>query len=116
MNNAAEIVDKIDFSKLHWKEVGLVPAIVQDHKDGCILMVAFMSKESLTKTLETKETWFYSRSREELWHKGHRSGEVQKIKELLYDCDNDTILVKVEQLGGAACHTGERSCFFNKVI
>jgi phosphoribosyl-AMP cyclohydrolase/phosphoribosyl-ATP pyrophosphohydrolase/phosphoribosyl-AMP cyclohydrolase len=111
-----EIAEKIDFSKLNWKGVGLVPAIVQDYKDNEILMVAFMSKESFQKTLETKETYFYSRSREELWHKGHKSGEVQKIKELYYDCDNDTILVKVEQLGGAACHTGSRSCFFNKII
>lgn len=114
--NTKEITDKIDFSKLNWKGVGLVPAIVQDYKDNEILMVAFMSKESFEKTLETKETYFYSRSREELWHKGHKSGEVQKIKELYYDCDNDTILVKVEQIGGAACHTGSRSCFFNRVI
>lgn len=114
--NTKDIVDKIDFSKLNWKGVGLVPAIVQDYKDNEILMVAFMSKESFEKTLETKETYFYSRSREELWHKGHKSGEVQKIKELYYDCDNDTILVKVEQIGNAACHTGSRSCFFNKVF
>lgn len=111
-----EVIDKIDFSKLNWKGIGLVPAIVQDYKDNEILMVAFMSKESFEKTLETKETYFYSRSREELWHKGHKSGEVQKIKELYYDCDNDTILVKVEQIGNAACHTGSRSCFFNRVI
>lgn len=116
MDSILDIVNKIDFSKMSWKGTGLVPAIVQDHKDGTVLMVAFMSKESLEKTLETKETYFYSRSREELWHKGHKSGEVQKIKELFYDCDSDTILVKVEQLGGAACHTGSRSCFFNKVF
>ena len=113
MNN---IVEKIDFTKIKWQEHGLVPAIVQDFKDNTVLMVAFMNKESLEKTLETKETYFYSRSRNELWHKGHKSGEVQKVKELYYDCDNDTILVKVEQIGGAACHTGKRSCFFNKVI
>ena len=116
MQDLLKIADEIDFSKLSWKGIGLVPAIVQDIKDNEILMVAFMSRESLLKTLETKETYFYSRSREELWHKGHKSGEVQKIKELYYDCDNDTILVKVEQIGGAACHTGKRSCFFNKVI
>ena len=114
--NPIETIDKINFSKLNWKGIGLVPAIVQDYKDNEILMVAFMNKESLHKTLETKETYFYSRSREELWHKGHKSGEVQKVKELYYDCDNDTILVKVEQIGGAACHTGSRTCFFNRVI
>ena len=111
-----KIIEQIDFSKINWRGVGLVPAVVQDYKDNEILMVAFMSKESLELTLEKKETYFYSRSRNELWHKGHKSGEVQKVKELYYDCDNDTILVKVEQVGGAACHTGKRSCFFNKVI
>ena len=115
MNNQ-EIINKIDFSKIKWNEIGLVPCIVQDYKDKEILMVAFMNKESLEKTLDTKETYFYSRSRNELWHKGHKSGEVQKVKELYYDCDNDTILVKVEQISGVACHTGKRSCFFNKVI
>ena len=111
-----QIVNKIDFSKLSWNEIDLVPAVVQDYKDNEILMVAFMNKESLEMTLKTKETYFYSRSRNELWHKGHKSGEVQKVKELYYDCDSDTILVKVEQVGGIACHTGKRSCFFNKVI
>lgn len=114
MNN--EIVEKIDFSKIQWNEHSLVPAVVQDFKDNAVLMVAFMNKESLGLTLEKKETYFYSRSRNELWHKGHKSGEVQKVKELYYDCDSDTILVKVEQVGGAACHTGKRSCFFNRVI
>lgn len=111
-----EIIDKIDFSKIRWNDQNLVPAVVQHYLDGTVLMVAFMNKESLQKTLETKETYFYSRSRNELWHKGHKSGEVQKVKELYYDCDNDTILVKVEQVGRVACHTGARSCFFNKVI
>ena len=114
--NVEDTINKIDFSKFKWNEHGLVPAVVQDYKDNVILMVAFMNKESLKLTLERKETYFYSRSRNELWHKGHKSGEVQKVKELYYDCDNDTILVKVEQIGGAACHTGERSCFFNKAI
>ena len=111
-----QITNKIDFSKIKWNEIGLVPAVVQDYKDNAVLMVAFMNKESLELTLKNKETWFYSRSRNELWHKGHKSGEVQKVKELYYDCDNDTILVKVEQVGGAACHTGKRSCFFNRAI
>lgn len=111
-----QITNKIDFSKIKWNEVGLVAAVVQDYKDNEVLMVAFMNKESLELTLKNKETYFYSRSRNELWHKGHNSGEVQKVKELYYDCDNDTILVKVEQVGGVTCHTGKRSCFFNKVI
>jgi len=111
-----ETVNKINFSKIKWNDQNLVPAIVQDYRDSVILMVAFMNKEALEKTLATKETYFWSRSRNELWHKGHKSGEVQKVKELYYDCDNDTILVKVEQIGDVACHTGKRSCFFNKVI
>ena len=114
--NGNEIINKIDFSKIKWNEIGLVPAVVQDYKDSVVLMVAFMNKESLQKTLDTKETYFYSRSRNELWHKGHKSGEVQKVKELYYDCDSDTILVKVEQISGVACHTGKRSCFFNRVL
>lgn len=111
-----EVINQIDFLKIKWNEIGLVPAVVQDWKDGTVLMVAFMSKESLGLTIEKKETYFYSKSRNELWHKGHKSGEVQKVKELYYDCDNDTILVKVEQVGNVACHTGKRSCFFNRVI
>jgi len=113
---SSEIIEKIDFSKIKWNEIGLVPAVVQDYKDGAVLMVAFMNKTSLGLTVERKETYFYSRSRNELWHKGHKSGEVQKVKELYYDCDNDTILVKVEQVGDVACHTGKRSCFFNRII
>jgi len=116
MKNTTKIVSKIDFSKIKWNDQNLVPAVVQDYKDGVVLMVAFMNKESLELTLKKGETYFYSRLRNELWHKGHKSKEVQKVKELYYDCDNDTILVKVEQVGGAACHTGKRSCFFNRVI
>ena len=112
----SEILNKIDFSKIKWNDQNLVPAVVQDIEDSVVLMVAFMNEESLRLTLEKKETYFYSRSRNELWHKGHKSGEVQKVKELYYDCDSDTILIKVEQVGGTACHTGKRSCFFNRVI
>ena len=106
----------MDIDTLKFDEKGLIPAIVQDFKDGSVLMLAYMNKESLRKTLETKEMWYWSRSRKTLWHKGDTSGNVQKVKELYYDCDADTILVKVEQIGGIACHTGNRSCFFNKVI
>lgn len=106
----------MDLNKLKFDEKGLIPAIVQDYKDGTVLMLAYMNKESLQKTLETKEMWYWSRSRKELWHKGETSGNIQKVRELYYDCDADTILAKVEQVGGVACHTGKRSCFFNKII
>jgi phosphoribosyl-AMP cyclohydrolase len=92
----------------------LIPAIVQDVKTGQVLMLAYMNRESLQKTLETRETWFFSRSRNELWHKGATSGHIQKVMEIHGDCDDDALLVKVEQLGNA-CHTGEYSCFFNKI-
>jgi len=95
---------------------GLVPVIAQDHKDGAVLMLAYMNQESLKKTLETKEMWYWSRSRKVLWHKGDTSGHVQKVKELYYDCDADALLAKIEQVGDIACHTGNRSCFFNKMI
>ena len=89
---------------------GLVPAIVQDAATGTVLMLAYMNRQSLEKTLETGTTWFYSRSRQELWNKGATSGNVQTVKEMFYDCDGDTLLVKVEQTG-AACHEGTYSCF-----
>jgi phosphoribosyl-AMP cyclohydrolase / phosphoribosyl-ATP pyrophosphohydrolase len=101
----------IPVEKICYDERGLVPAIVQDYLDGTVLMMAWMSQESLIKTLETSETWFWSRSREELWHKGATSGHIQKVKSIRYDCDSDALLVGVEQLGDIACHTGERSCF-----
>jgi phosphoribosyl-AMP cyclohydrolase / phosphoribosyl-ATP pyrophosphohydrolase len=96
---------------IRYDERGLVPAIVQDHLDGTVLMMAWMNRESLQKTLDTGETWFWSRSRQELWHKGATSGQIQTLRELRYDCDSDALLVTVEQAGNVACHTGERSCF-----
>lgn len=101
----------IPVEKIRYDERGLVPAIVQDYLDGTVLMMAWMNRESLQKTLDTGETWFWSRSREELWHKGATSGHLQKVRSLRYDCDSDTLLVTVEQIGDIACHTGERSCF-----
>jgi phosphoribosyl-ATP pyrophosphohydrolase/phosphoribosyl-AMP cyclohydrolase len=92
-------------------ENGLVPAIIQDEKSGQVLMMAYMNQESLEKTLATGRTCFFSRSRQELWMKGETSGHVQKVKQILYDCDGDTLLIKVEQTG-AACHTGHYSCFY----
>lgn len=99
---------------LKFDEKGLIPAIVQDAKSGKVLMVAYMSKESLKITLREKRTCFYSRSRKELWRKGQTSGHIQKVKEIRYDCDKDALLIKVEQVG-AACHTGERSCFYRRI-
>ncbi|MBW4590211.1 bifunctional phosphoribosyl-AMP cyclohydrolase/phosphoribosyl-ATP diphosphatase HisIE [Aetokthonos hydrillicola Thurmond2011] len=101
----------IPLEKIRYDEQGLVPAIVQDHLDGTVLMMAWMSRESLQKTLESGETWFWSRSRKELWHKGATSGHIQKVCSLRYDCDSDALLIGVEQMGDIACHTGERSCF-----
>ena len=93
----------------------LIPAIVQDYKTKEVLMLAYMNEESLSKTLETGYTWFYSRSRKELWNKGAHSGHTQKVIKLDYDCDEDTQLVYVEQTG-AACHTGNRSCFYRTLV
>lgn len=101
----------IPVDKIRYNDQGLVPAIVQDYLDGTVLMMAWMNQESLQKTLETGQTWFWSRSRSQLWHKGATSGHVQNIHSLRYDCDSDALLIGVEQLGDIACHTGERSCF-----
>ena len=100
-----------DFSK----GGGLLPAIVQDNATGKVLMLAYINREAWEKTIETGEAHFWSRSREELWHKGGTSGNVQKIKEIFVDCDNDTVLFQVEQVGGAACHTGYESCFHRRL-
>lgn len=99
----------VDISKVHFDEKGLVPAIVQE-ESGQVLMLAYMNKESLEKTIETGLTWFYSRSRQRLWQKGEESGNIQQVKEISYDCDGDTLLVRVHQRG-VACHTGAYSCF-----
>jgi phosphoribosyl-AMP cyclohydrolase len=97
--------------ELKFDDKGLIPAIVQQHDSGEVLMVAWMNEESLRRTLDTKTTWFWSRSRQEYWNKGATSGNMQHVKEVLYDCDGDTLLVKVDA-AGPACHTGARSCFF----
>lgn len=101
----------IPIEKIRYDDRGLVPAIVQDYLDGTVLMMAWMNRESLQKTLETGQTWFWSRSRAEFWNKGATSGHIQNVKGLRYDCDSDALLVTVEQVGDIACHTGERSCF-----
>jgi phosphoribosyl-AMP cyclohydrolase len=94
---------------------GLVPAVVQDFESGDVLMVAYMNRESWKKTLETGKAHFWSRSRNSLWLKGESSGHFQVVREVRIDCDDDTVLLKVDQIGGAACHTGHRSCFYRKM-
>jgi phosphoribosyl-AMP cyclohydrolase len=106
----------MDINDIKFDEKGLVPVIAQDYKDGTVLMLAYMNKEALQKTLETREMVYWSRSRKVLWHKGETSGHIQKVKGLYYDCDADALLAKIEQIGDVACHTGKRSCFFNKMI
>ncbi len=105
-----EILKNIDFKK----GKGLVPAIVQDYQNEEVLMMAYMNEESLKRTIETGKTWFFSRSRNELWNKGATSGHYQNVKSISVDCDYDTILIKVDQIG-AACHTGNRSCFYRRL-
>ncbi|KAF0102296.1 MAG: phosphoribosyl-AMP cyclohydrolase [bacterium] len=102
-------------NKINWSADGLIPAIAQDAKTGDILMVAWMNRESLKRTVETGEAVYWSRSRKKLWHKGEESGHTQKVLELRLDCDEDVLLMKIEQVGGIACHTGRRSCFFHKL-
>ncbi len=94
---------------------GLLPAIAQDHTTGDVLMLAYMNEEAWEKTLSTGKAHYFSRTRQELWLKGKSSGNVQIVREIYIDCDEDTILLKVQQLGGAACHTGHRSCFYRRV-
>ncbi len=97
------------------KQNGLLPVIAQDYKTGEVLMLAYMNKEAWEKTIETGKAHYWSRSRNKLWLKGETSGHIQEVKEIYVDCDLDTILLKIEQKGGAACHTGHKSCFFHKV-
>ena len=102
-------------NKVNWAADGLVPAIAQDANSGRVLMVAWMNREALKRTAESGEAVYWSRSRKKLWHKGEESGHVQKVKEIRLDCDNDVVLLQVDQGGGIACHTGRASCFFSKL-
>ena len=102
---------QLDFKKTG----GLIPAIAQDYASGEILMLGYMNQDAFDATLASGNATYYSRSRQTLWIKGETSGNLQRIKEIRVDCDDDTILLKVEQLGGAACHTGHRSCFYKKI-
>lgn len=106
-----KLLKETNFKKLN----GLIPAIIQDYKTKDILMLAFMNKDALQKTLETKTTWFWSRTRKKLWNKGETSGNFQIVKKIYLDCDNDSLLIIVNQKNGKACHTGEKSCFYKKV-
>lgn len=99
---------------LHYNKAGLIPAIVQDATTGVVLMLAWMNEESLQRTLTSGETWFWSRSRGELWHKGATSNNTQRVVDIYYDCDGDTLLVRVDP-AGPACHTGAVSCFFREI-
>lgn len=101
--------------KIHWDENGLVPVIAQEHKSGKVLMFAWMNREALAITNETKRAVYWSRSRQKLWHKGEESGHTQVVHEIRLDCDEDVVLIVVEQIGGIACHTGRHHCFFNKL-
>ena len=103
-----------DFIEEYFQKADLLPAIVQEYGTGEVLMLAYMNRESMRKTFETGYTWFYSRSRQELWNKGATSGHLQKVIDIKGDCDKDTLLVIVEQTG-PACHTGSHSCFFNEL-
>ncbi|HTR45516.1 MAG TPA: phosphoribosyl-AMP cyclohydrolase [Thermodesulfovibrionales bacterium] len=101
--------------ELKYDEKGLIPAIIQDSENGDVLMMAYMNESSLKMTVETGFTHFWSRSRQKYWKKGETSGNVQEVKEICYDCDSDTLLVKVKQHGPAACHTGNRTCFYRNI-
>lgn len=100
---------------LKFDKDGLIPAIIQDASNKDVLMMAYMNAESVEKTVSTGYTHFWSRSRRKLWKKGETSGHVQEVREMLYDCDRDTLLIKVDQKGPGACHTGHRSCFFTDI-
>ncbi|HUO49307.1 MAG TPA: phosphoribosyl-AMP cyclohydrolase [Acidimicrobiales bacterium] len=104
--------DDADLGVVKFDEHGLVPAVIQDAGDGAVLMLGYMNEESLRRSLDTGRTWFWSRSRQEYWCKGETSGDRQWIRSVAYDCDGDALLVRVEQDGRGACHTGERTCFY----
>jgi len=98
-----------------WNEQGLIPAVAQDAASGRVLTVAWMNREALRQTVETSEVVYWSRSRKRLWRKGEDSGNVQKVREVRLDCDSDALLIRVEQAGGIACHTGRESCFYRRL-
>jgi phosphoribosyl-AMP cyclohydrolase len=105
----------MDIPEMKYDSNGLIPAIIQDNEDGAVLMLAYMNKEALERTVSSGYTHFWSRSRNKMWKKGETSGHVQEVKAVSYDCDKDTVLIKVIQHGPGACHTGHRSCFFTDI-
>ncbi len=111
MTDTADWLDQVK-----WDERGLVPVIAQDSGSGRVLMLAWMDREALARTAATGEAVYYSRSRARLWRKGEASGHVQRVREIRMDCDNDVVLLRVEQAGGIACHTGRPSCFFQRLV
>ncbi len=105
-----QVADRVD-----WEKSDLIPVIAQDYKSGEVLMLAYMNREALELTLQSGLAHYFSRSKQRIWQKGESSGNIQKVKEAYIDCDNDTLLLKIEQVGGAACHTGRKSCFFTRL-
>jgi phosphoribosyl-AMP cyclohydrolase len=103
-------------NKVNWAQDGLVPAIAQEAVSGRVLTLAWMNREALEKTVQSGEAHYWSRSRKKIWHKGEQSGNVQKVNSIRLDCDNDVILIEIQQMGGIACHTGRHSCFFQKLV
>ncbi len=106
-----EILDRVDWQKVD----NLLPVIVQEEVSNEVLMLAYMNKEALEKTIQTKKAHYFSRTKQRIWMKGESSGNIQRVKDIFIDCDNDTLLLKVEQVGGVACHTGRKSCFFTRL-
>lgn len=106
---------KFNINKIKFNENGLIPVIAQDYKTNEVLMVAYMNRQALLKTIKTRKVHYYSRSRKKLWLKGEQSGNFQRVKKIFIDCDYDTLLIQIEQIGGAACHTGYKSCFFTEI-
>lgn len=102
--------------RIQWTADGLIPAIAQDAASGRVLMMAWMNRESLRRTVECGEAVYWSRSRQQLWHKGETSGHTQQVRAIRLDCDHDVLLLSIEQIGGIACHTGRQSCFFEELV
>jgi phosphoribosyl-AMP cyclohydrolase len=114
MNQHSDSASTVALEQVHWNDQGLVPAIAQDHASGRVLMLAWMNAEALRCTLAEERAVYWSRSRHALWRKGEQSGNVQLLRELRLDCDGDTVLLRVEQVGGIACHTGREHCFYRR--
>ncbi|MFA5430495.1 MAG: phosphoribosyl-AMP cyclohydrolase [Candidatus Omnitrophota bacterium] len=115
VNKSGKKDDVFSFDKLKLDDKGLIPAVIQDYKDGTVLMLGYMNPESLRRTIKSGKTCFWSRSRREFWVKGETSGHFQIVKSIAYDCDVDALLIKVRQVGDIACHTGKRSCFYRTI-